>query len=134
MTTNESGVPFSRTLGGYDAAEAARVITELRSKAAAQENALAKADAEIRRLERKIHEILTEQMSQMQSVGFSCNERQKSILLLTKSILEKADLSLQAELLSEQFRLALHNISHLVGEINNEDILGEIFASFCIGK
>ena len=51
-------------------------------------------------LERKIHEILTEQMSQMQSVGFSCNERQKSILLLTKSILEKADLSLQAELLS----------------------------------
>jgi tRNA modification GTPase len=85
-------------------------------------------------LERKIHEILTEQMSQMQSVGFSCNERQKSILLLTKSILEKADLSLPAELLSEQFRLALHNISHLVGEINNEDILGEIFSSFCIGK
>jgi tRNA modification GTPase len=85
-------------------------------------------------LERKIHEILTEQMSQMQSIGFSCNERQKSILLSTKSILEKADLSLPAELLSEQFRLALHNISHLVGEINNEDILGEIFSSFCIGK
>ena len=73
-------------------------------------------------------------MSQMQSVGFSCNERQKSILLSTKSILEKADLSLPAELLSEQFRLALHNISHLVGEINNEDILGKIFSSFCIGK
>ena len=70
----------------------------------------------------------------MQSVGFSCNERQKSILLSTKSILEKADLSLPIELLSEQFRLALHNVSHLVGEINNEDILGEIFASFCIGK
>jgi len=85
-------------------------------------------------LEHKIHEILTEQMSQMQSVGFSCNERQKSILLSTKSILEKADLSLPAELLSEQFRLALHNISHLVGEINNEDILGKIFSSFCIGK
>ena len=85
-------------------------------------------------LERRIHDILTEQMSQMQSVGFSCNERQKSILISTQSILEKADLSLPVELLSEQFRLALHNISHLVGEINNEDILGEIFSSFCIGK
>jgi chromosome segregation ATPase len=56
MTTNESGVAFSRTFGGYDAAEAARVITELRTAAATQEQTLAKAEAEIRRLERKIHE------------------------------------------------------------------------------
>ena len=85
-------------------------------------------------LERKIHEILTEQMSEMQSVGFSCNERQKAILHSTKSMLEQANSTLPAELLSEQFRLALHNISHLIGEVNNEDILGEIFSSFCIGK
>ncbi len=56
MTTNESGVPFSRTLGGYDATEAARVITELRSAVAAHDSTLAKADAEIRRLERKVRE------------------------------------------------------------------------------
>ena len=56
MTTNESGITFSRTLGGYDAAETSRVITELRAAAAAQENSLAKAEAEIRRLERKIQE------------------------------------------------------------------------------
>ena len=85
-------------------------------------------------LEHKIHEILTEQLSQMQSVGFACNERQKSILLSTKSTLEKTDLTLPAELISENFRLALHNISLLIGDVSNEDILGEIFSSFCIGK
>ena len=56
MTTNEAGVPFSRTIGGYDANEVARVLTELRATVAAQEDAFAKADAEVRRLERKLQE------------------------------------------------------------------------------
>ena len=56
MTTNEAGVPFSRTIGGYDATEAARVITDLRATLAAYEDAFAKADAEVRRLERKLQD------------------------------------------------------------------------------
>lgn len=56
MTTNESGLPFSRSFGGYDAADVARVITQLRAAVTVQERALAKAEAEVRRLERKIHE------------------------------------------------------------------------------
>jgi len=89
---------------------------------------------DILELEEKITEILQERMREMQSVGFACNERQKITLLETKKILESIDLNLPAEIISEQFRLAIHSISNLVGSIGTEDILGEIFSSFCIGK
>ena len=89
---------------------------------------------DISQLETKISEILQETMLEMQSVGFSCNERQKSILMETKNILKQIDLNSPPEIISEHFRSSIHKISNLVGEISNEDILGEIFSSFCIGK
>ena len=39
-----------------------------------------------------------------------------------------------AELVSEDVRLAAQKLSGLVGQIGVEDILGEVFSSFCIGK
>jgi tRNA modification GTPase len=38
------------------------------------------------------------------------------------------------ELVAEELRLALQALAEITGEFTNEDLLGRIFASFCIGK
>jgi tRNA modification GTPase len=40
----------------------------------------------------------------------------------------------QLELLAEELRLAHENLCTITGEFSSEDLLGEIFSSFCIGK
>jgi len=41
---------------------------------------------------------------------------------------------LAGELLAEDLRLAQHALSEITGEFSADDLLGEIFSSFCIGK
>jgi len=36
--------------------------------------------------------------------------------------------------MTPDLRLALHHIGSIAGAISTEDILGEIFSRFCIGK
>jgi len=38
------------------------------------------------------------------------------------------------ELLAEELRHGLDFIGRLTGEVTTEEVLGEIFSSFCIGK
>ena len=38
------------------------------------------------------------------------------------------------DLLAEELRLAHHALGEIVGNFSNEDLLGEIFSRFCIGK
>ena len=38
------------------------------------------------------------------------------------------------ELLAEELRIAQNTLNEITGEFTNEDLLGEIFSSFCIGK
>jgi tRNA modification GTPase len=38
------------------------------------------------------------------------------------------------ELIAEDLRLAQRNLSEITGEFTSDDLLGEIFGSFCIGK
>jgi tRNA modification GTPase len=40
----------------------------------------------------------------------------------------------RAELAAEELRLAQHALGAVVGEFSADDLLGEIFARFCIGK
>jgi len=40
----------------------------------------------------------------------------------------------QADVLAEDLRSAIRAVDSLVGRVDVEDILGEIFSSFCIGK
>jgi tRNA modification GTPase len=42
--------------------------------------------------------------------------------------------SMAGELLAEELRLAQNALGEITGEVLSEDLLGEIFASFCIGK
>jgi len=56
MSVNDDGLNFSRSLGGYDAADVARALTETRGVLESAEALFRKADNEVRRLERKLHE------------------------------------------------------------------------------
>ncbi len=39
-----------------------------------------------------------------------------------------------AELVAEELRLAHRALGEITGEVTSDDLLGRIFASFCIGK
>ncbi len=44
------------------------------------------------------------------------------------------DSELSGDLLAIDIRQALHYFGEITGEITNDDLLGNIFANFCIGK
>jgi chromosome segregation ATPase len=56
MATNQDGLNFSRSIGGYDVTEVARAIAKTQEVLKSAEALFRKADNEVRRLERKIHE------------------------------------------------------------------------------
>lgn len=58
-------------------------------------------------------------------------EKAKSALLSGKKQLEN---KLAPELFAEDLRQAQNALSEITGEFTSEDLLGEIFSSFCIGK
>ena len=67
------------------------------------------------------------------------NERHKKItertLVFLRLALEEIDLTeARIEIVAENLRLAIVELDFLVGKINVEDVLGDIFSSFCIGK
>jgi tRNA modification GTPase len=45
-----------------------------------------------------------------------------------------ADLALPPEIAAEEIRLAQHAVGRIAGRVDVEDVLGEIFGRFCIGK
>ena len=42
--------------------------------------------------------------------------------------------NLQTDLLAQNIRLAIYSLSEISGEITNDEILGNIFGKFCVGK
>ena len=60
-----------------------------------------------------------------------CLEKALSALLNAKQSLNE---NLSAEFVAADLREVIHQIGALVGEVTTEDILGEIFSNFCIGK
>ena len=69
---------------------------------------------------------------------FSARRRHLDALLRAQKNLEKGQLELQetraGELLAEELRQAQNALSEITGAFTNEDLLGRIFSSFCIGK
>jgi tRNA modification GTPase len=63
-------------------------------------------------------------------------ERHRRAFVAAKAALDRAQDTIDGsvELLSEDLRLAIHALESLIGKVDVEDVLGEIFARFCIGK
>jgi tRNA modification GTPase len=49
---------------------------------------------------------------------------------VTKALINKES----SELLAEELMQAQHELSTITGDFTNDDLLGKIFSSFCIGK
>lgn len=60
-----------------------------------------------------------------------CLQNARSALASALSSLEK---NLSAEFITVDLREVIHQLGVLVGEVTTEDVLGEIFSKFCIGK
>ena len=60
-------------------------------------------------------------------------ERHRRALTRAAAELDACDLA-TPELAAESLRWAAHEVAELVGEVVAEDVLDEVFASFCIGK
>ena len=71
--------------------------------------------------------------------GTAIRERHRTAILTTLSALESAKTELEygmdrSELAAEELRTAIRALDSLVGRVDVEHILDEIFASFCLGK
>lgn len=70
-----------------------------------------------------------------ESGAFMARERHLRALNLAQSHLTQASATLQTpELLAEELRLAQQALGSITGEFTADDLLGEIFSRFCIGK
>lgn len=73
--------------------------------------------------------------SAQESGAFMARERHLRALQLAQHHLRQAQEVLAgAELFAEELRLAQRALSEITGEFTSDDLLGEIFGSFCIGK
>jgi len=71
----------------------------------------------------------------LESGAFMARERHVLALKQAQSHLFQAHSVLnRAELFAEELRLAQHSLNEITGEFTSDDLLGEIFSRFCIGK
>ena len=66
------------------------------------------------------------------------NARHQSCLLKAQAALDAAiqemNIGASAEFISLELRSAMDAVGDVVGRLDTEDLLGEIFSTFCIGK
>lgn len=82
--------------------------------------------------ERIIHLLQLE--SALEEDEFMAHQRQIDALLQTGEALKRATQAQGGELIAEELRLAQEALGSLTGEFTADDLLGEIFRRFCIGK
>ena len=47
---------------------------------------------------------------------------------------EQLEANMAGEILAEELRLTQQHLNEITGEFTSDDLLGQIFGSFCIGK
>ncbi len=95
-----------------------------------------KTGAGIDRLKNNIWDILNDKV---QYVGIATRERHKSSMVNAKKFLVNAIVSLRDgpeyyDITAEEIRAATSALDSLIGRIGVEDVLDEVFSSFCLGK
>jgi tRNA modification GTPase len=66
---------------------------------------------------------------------FMARERHLAALLRASEALERAAKEMErVELFAEELRLAQQALNTITGEFTSDDLLGQIFSRFCVGK
>jgi len=98
----------------------------------------AKTGAGIGLLRKKILEIAGWRFNQAGEGAFMARQRHLEALKEAKRYLDNAQSftqgEYQLELLAEELKLAQNVLSSITGQFTADDLLGEIFSHFCIGK
>lgn len=91
----------------------------------------------IEELKNKLSETALQGASLQESIVLT-NARHYEALQATQQNLEKAlngiENKLSGELVASDIRSALHHLGEITGEVTTDDLLGNIFSRFCIGK
>lgn len=79
---------------------------------------------------------LGDQKIQSTSIAINARHRQalESAAINLREVLMGLDTHLETDLLAQSIRQALYHLAEISGQISNEEILGNIFGKFCIGK
>ena len=78
--------------------------------------------------------ILNETKKNREDEYFFTNERQKNDLNMALANLKEATNEKDEEVVAEYLRAATNNLERILGKIDIEEVLGDIFSNFCIGK
>lgn len=131
---NLSDLPFSkRKLNIYNKSDISKGNIELKEN---ESQLSAKTSEGFEALEHKILGMITQE----ENLETSFSARSRHISQLEKTleniaIAEHNFLNNQAgELVAEDLRQAQESLSQITGQFTSDDLLGEIFSSFCIGK
>ena len=85
-----------------------------------------------------ISQISSTLQSKIATVGVAIKERHRAALLACDDELSGVEDKIKAsdpvDLISEDLKSATRSVDMIVGRVDVEDLLGEIFSSFCIGK
>ena len=95
----------------------------------------AKSGTGIQDLLNKIHEEILKKTKQLYSTeAIIANARQANELKSALISIEEAKEEKETEILSEHLRQANRSLERILGNIDIEEVLGNIFSKFCIGK
>lgn len=98
----------------------------------------ARTSAGIDTLENALVDFIAKKSTVETNGVYYVNLRQRLCLEKARAALRAAEQSLQnnlsAEFVAVDLREVIYQLGTLIGEVSTEDILGEIFANFCIGK
>ena len=90
-------------------------------------------------------ELLTAQLENLVNLGTVSNQQtvvsnSRHFEALTKTmealneVQKGMDQNISSDLMAIDIRQALYHLGEITGEISSDDLLGNIFANFCIGK
>ena len=87
----------------------------------------------------KVRDAIVQQVNlgKLNENTFTARQRHIEQLKTTQAHIDEAEQQLQynqGELSAEELRLAQNALNEITGEFSSDDLLGEIFSSFCIGK
>ena len=131
-----SGVPLIHVANKIDLLKETPSVSDKKEKAEIYLSA--KTGVSIDKLRQKLLEIVGWKAGPICEGLFMARHRHLWALLETKKHLKNAckitKKEIRAELLAEELRFIQQTLSTITGEFSADDLLGEIFSRFCIGK